>query len=97
MATKLEKLGMEWKRAIAKRDEWTQRAKDLEARYHEEENTVIHDMVHAANLTPEQLAQLIAQAAHGNVGSYPAGMVPAAADAETDHEDCEEEDHFNEN
>ena len=33
--------------------------------------SVIHSMVHAANLTPEQLAQIISLAAHGTVGVYP--------------------------
>lgn len=32
---------------------------NLERRYREEENTEIHDMVHAANLTPAQLAELL--------------------------------------
>lgn len=47
------------------------RVKDLENRYREEENSVIHSMVHAANLTPEQLAQIIELAAKGTVGVYP--------------------------
>ena len=45
-------------------------------------------MVHAANLTPEQLAQIIALATQGNVGAYPEGM-----GSET--EDYEEEDRYN--
>ena len=32
---------------------------------------MIHSMVHAANLTPEQLAQIIELAAKGAVGVYP--------------------------
>ena len=51
--TKLEKIGTDLKRARVKQAEWTQRVKDLENRYREEENSVIHSMVHAANLTPE--------------------------------------------
>jgi hypothetical protein len=35
--------------------------KELERKYKEAENTCIHDMVHAANLSPEQLALLIEQ------------------------------------
>ena len=34
---------------------------ELERKYKEAENTCIHDMVHAANLSPEQLAILIEQ------------------------------------
>ena len=69
--TKLEKIGADLKRARVKQAEWTWRVKDLENRYREEENSVIHSKVHAANLTPEQLAQIIAQAAKGTVGVYP--------------------------
>ena len=32
-------------------------------RYREQENTEIHDLVHAFNLTPEQLGQLLRQTA----------------------------------
>lgn len=70
--TKLEKIGADLKRARDKQAEWTQRVKELEVRYREEENSVIHTMVHAANLTPAQLAQIIALAAKGTVGEYPA-------------------------
>ena len=69
--TKLEKIGADLKRARIKQAEWNQRVKDLENRYREEENSVNHSMVHAANLTPEQLAQIIELAAKGAVGVYP--------------------------
>ena len=36
--------------------------KELEKKYIEEENTQIHDMVRAANLTPEELAVIIRKA-----------------------------------
>ncbi len=49
--TKLERIGADLKRAREKQAEWNQRVKDLENRYREEENGVIHSMVHAANLT----------------------------------------------
>ena len=35
---------------------------DLERKSREAENTCIHDMVHAANLSPEDLAELIKKA-----------------------------------
>lgn len=60
--TKLKKIEAELKKARAKRDEWDKKVKDLERRYREAENTCIHDMVHAANLSPEQLAELIRNA-----------------------------------
>ena len=68
---KLERIGADLKRAREKQAEWNQRVKDLENRYREEENGVIYSMVHAANLTPEQLAQIISLAAQGTVSIYP--------------------------
>lgn len=61
--SRLEKIGAELEKARVKRAEWNRRVKELERSYREEENTQIHEMVHAANLTPEQLAQLIRQVA----------------------------------
>ena len=66
--TKLEKIAADLKRARAKQAVWAQRVKELE-------NSVIHTMVHAANLTPEQLAQVIALAGKGMLGVYPAETV----------------------
>jgi len=62
MASKLDKIGADLKKALQKRDEWDARAKELEKKYRETENAMIHDMVHAANITPEQLAELIKKA-----------------------------------
>lgn len=59
MGTKLEKIGADLAKARTKRAEWDAKVKDLERRYREEENSEIHDMVHAANLTPNQLAELL--------------------------------------
>ncbi|NCC43985.1 MAG: DUF4315 family protein [Clostridia bacterium] len=59
MGAKLDKIGLDLKRARAKRMEWDSKVKERERKYKEEENTEIHDMVHAANITPEQLAELI--------------------------------------
>ena len=74
MATKLEKTRAELKRARIRLEECNRRVKELEERYQEEENTAIHDMVHAANLTPEQLSEILALAAKGTVGVYPDQM-----------------------
>ena len=57
--TRLNRLKEELEKARKRREEWEAKVKDLERRYREAENTCIHDMVHQANLTPEQLAQLI--------------------------------------
>ena len=59
MGTKLDRIGAELEKARKKQAEWTARVKDLERRYQEEENTEIHDMVHAANLSPKQLSELL--------------------------------------
>lgn len=62
MTSKLDKIGADLKKALQKRNEWDVRAKELEKKYRETENSIIHDMVHAANITPEQLAELIKRA-----------------------------------
>lgn len=59
MGAKLERIGADLKKARKKRTEWEAKVKDLERRYREEENAEIHDMVHAANLNPEQLSELL--------------------------------------
>lgn len=59
MGAKLDRLGADLEKAHKKRAEWDARVKDLERRYREEENSEIHEMVHAANLTPDQLAELL--------------------------------------
>ena len=59
MGAKLERLGAELAKARKKKAEWDSRVKDLERRYREEENSEIHEMVHAANLTPDQLSELL--------------------------------------
>jgi len=59
LSIKLDKLGADFEKARRKRTEWDARVKDLERRYHEEENSEIHDIVHAANLSPDQLSELL--------------------------------------
>ena len=60
--SRLKKIGAELKKARARRDEWDGKVKELERKYREAENTCIHDMVHAANLSPEELSELIRKA-----------------------------------
>lgn len=62
MSAKLEKIGIERDRARRKRDEWDARFKELDQKYTEQENTEIHEIVHAESLTPEQLAVLLQMA-----------------------------------
>lgn len=59
MGAKLERIGADLEKARKKRTEWEAKVKDLERRYREEENAEIHDMVHAANLNPDQLSELL--------------------------------------
>lgn len=65
MSVKLEKIAAEREKARKKRDQWDERVKELDQKYREQENTEIHDMVHAANISPEQLAVLLETARHG--------------------------------
>ena len=60
--TKLKKLGAELEKARTRQAEWTAKVRELERKYKEAENTCIHDMVHAADLTPEELAVIIRKA-----------------------------------
>lgn len=62
MLSRLEKYRNELEKARIKRNEWDGKVKELERKCKEEENTTIHDMVHAANMTPEQLARLLKMA-----------------------------------
>ena len=59
MGAKLDRIGADLEKARRKRAEWDAKVKDLERRYREEENSEIHELVHAANLTPDQLCELL--------------------------------------
>jgi len=82
MSVKLEKIAAEREKARKKRDQWDERVKELDQKYREQENTEIHDMVHAANISPEQLAALLATAQH-NVPD----MTTLTDDAKEDNEE----------
>ena len=62
MGAKLDRIGEELAKARAKRAELDAKIRELERKYREAENTEIHELVHEANLTPRQLAELIQQA-----------------------------------
>lgn len=79
--TRLKKIGADLKKARARASEWEAKVRELERRYKEAENTCIHDMVHAANLTPEQLAVIIRKAHAGDFGAIPEITGKTAADA----------------
>ena len=94
--TRLNRLRDELKKARKRRDEWDVKVKDLERRYKEAENTCIHEMVHAASLSPEQLAELIRAASAGMIPGVAALQGEAeygsadAGDTETEEEEKED-------
>lgn len=59
LSAKLDKIGADLEKARRKRADWDAKVKDLERRYREEENSEIHELVHAANLNPDQLSELL--------------------------------------
>ena len=59
LSVKLDKIGADLEKARRKRTEWDAKVKELERKYRETENTEIQTMVHAANLTPDQLSELL--------------------------------------
>lgn len=63
---RLRKLGEELEKARVKQAEWTERTKDLERKYREAENTCIHEMVHEAGVTPEELVVILQRAKSGD-------------------------------
>ena len=65
MSAKLEKIAAEREKARVKRDEWDAKMKEWDRKYREQENEEIQTMVHAANLAPDQLAEIIRKALSG--------------------------------
>lgn len=84
--TRLARLREELEKARKKRDDWDAKVKELERKYREYENTCIHNMVHEANLTPEQLAELIRAASSGVLFTGLAG-IPGNTPDDTEDED----------
>ena len=60
---RLNRLREELEKARKKRDEWDAKVKNLERRYSEAEKVCVYGIFQAANLTPEQLAEVIKNAA----------------------------------
>ena len=59
MSKKTDQLEQELSKARENVTKWSERVKTLELKLREAENAEIHEMVHAANVTPEQLAKLL--------------------------------------
>ena len=59
MNKKLEKIQLEIDKLTEKRNKIDEKIKELKLQHEEEEKTMVHDMMQAANLTPGELAELI--------------------------------------
>ncbi len=71
MFERLDKVRSDLKRAETKRDEWDKKVKNLQKKCAEMEKTCVHEMMVAAELTPEQLANLIMYAKDNLPGNKP--------------------------
>ena len=58
--TKKERIATEMEKLNQKRQELTDRLAELEKRYKEEETLELHDMIRKAKVTPEELAEILA-------------------------------------
>lgn len=73
MSRRLELMAEELEKLRKKRTRMDEQIRDLEEKYKETENTEIHEIVHAHNLTPEQLAKVLKSLQHGKL---PQGKIP---------------------
>lgn len=89
MSEKLDKIGADRDRAKEKRDLWDARYKELCQKYTQQENTEIHEMVRAQNMTPDQLAEVL-KALQG--GLFPAPGMQADRDNNTSEIKEDEQD-----
>ena len=83
MSEKLDRIGADRDRAKEKRDLWDTRYKELCQKYIQQENTEIHEMVRAQNMTPDQLAEVL-KALQSGLFSSPA-VVPGTPDTLAGH------------
>ena len=67
MTKKRKRLEEDLKKLLAKKAEVDEKIRETEEQITEDTNTEIHEMVHAANLTPEQLAEVLAALKNGAV------------------------------
>ena len=67
MTKKRKRLEDELKKLIAKKAEVEARITETQDQIQEETNIEIHEMVHAAHLTPEQLADVLAAFRKGSI------------------------------
>ena len=87
--SRLVKLREELDKARKTRDDWEAKVKDLERRYNEAEKVYVYGIFQTANMTPEQLADLIRS--KGILPQIPGGYATENDDSETyEKEDPEE-------
>ena len=87
--SRLTRLREDLEKARKKRDDWDARVKDLERKYNEAEKVYVYGIFQTANLTPEQLAELIRS--NGTVLPHAPGRYATENDSETyEKEDPEE-------
>ena len=79
--TRLVKLREELEKARKKRDDWEAKVKDLERKYNEAEKVFVYGIFQTANLTPEQLAEVIRMAS--------TGVLQTPAPLQTNHDTAE--------
>ena len=87
--SRLVKLRDELEKARKKRDDWEARVKDLERKYNEAEKVFVYGIFQTANLTPEQLAELIRS--KGTSLPQMPGVFVTDNDSETDEKEDSEE------
>ena len=78
---RLNRLREELEKTRKKRDEWDAKVKNLERKYSEAEKVCVYGIFQAANLTPEQLAEVIRMAS--------GGVMQTPAPLQTDHDTAE--------
>ena len=91
MSEKLDKIGADRDRAKEKRDQWDARYKELCQKYIQQENTEIHEMVRAQNMTPDQLAEVLKALQNGMFPS-PAAMPGAGASTTSENKEDEQDE-----
>ena len=86
--SRLVKLREELEKARKKRDDWEAKVKDLERRYNEAEKVYVYGIFQTANMTPEQLADLIRS--KGILPQIPGGYATENNSETYEKEDSEE-------
>ena len=79
MTKKRKRLQEELKKLLEKQEEVAAKIRETQDQITEETNTEIHEMVHAAKISPEQLVEILAAF---KSGAHPGNMSETMADEE---------------